>query len=108
MQSMAIPGFILHDRVIGGRTFFRCVFFITALQSCGRKNFIPNSATIPAQSYSRANCSLECLENYGRLRRSPPRPCWCHMRCNLFVILIGAFLDVGLIYSAAAADLSPV
>src|SRR5262249_2765683 len=52
---------------------------------------IPNAVAFPSQPFAiRAN-------------RHRPRWSW-HMRRNLRALLIGAFLDVGVIYAAAAAD----
>src|SRR5262249_44138782 len=91
----------------GDANFSMCLFHhsLTILRS---QQFYPKLGHYTSSKL--LPCELFCSNVWKlwALRRSPPRPCWCHMRCNLFVIVIGAFLDVGVIYAAAAADLSPV
>src|SRR5262249_55205634 len=78
-----------------GGTFpriFRCIFIITALQFIVAPIFMPTSATIGAK-----------VMGTEKIATTGPVKSW-QMRRNLLVLVIGAFLDVGVIYAAAAAD----
>ena len=64
MQSMAIPGFILHDRVIGRRKFFD-VSFSSQPYNFEVAQFYPKLGHYTASKLLPC-VLLECLENYGR------------------------------------------